>query len=155
MIFKYDYKYNMTNKAHGQTDPSKTGPRPKQLVEGTIKGYAVGRDKTVVPPEDVVKLAQIGCKDNEIAEYFGIAYDTLRYNFADELTKGRASLKITLRRKMFDNALNHNNTVMQIWLSKNYLGMTDSPIDNEANAPLPWIEAEEEELEDGDQHRTE
>jgi hypothetical protein len=34
--------------AHGVIDPNKTGPRPKELVEKTVLGIAVGRDKTVV-----------------------------------------------------------------------------------------------------------
>jgi hypothetical protein len=35
----------------------RTGPKPKELVEGTILGLPVGRDKTVVPPDQVEELA--------------------------------------------------------------------------------------------------
>jgi hypothetical protein len=27
---------------------------------------------------------------------------------------------------------------VQIFLAKNFLGMSDNPVDSEANAPLPW-----------------
>jgi hypothetical protein len=131
------------NQAHGQTDPSKTGPRPKQLVETTIMGIPVGRDKTVVPPDQVYELAALGCNDGEIARFFGVNEDTLRYNFKPELEKAREYVKIRLRRAMFKNACENMNAAVQIFLAKNILGMTDQPIAAEANAPLPWIEDKE------------
>ena len=96
-------------------NPKKTGPKPKQLVETTILGKPVGRTKTVVPPDQVYELACIGCDDREIARFFGVKEDTLRYNFADELTKGRAYVKIRLRRAMFKNACDHMNAATQIF----------------------------------------
>lgn len=123
---------------------NKTGPKPKRIVEATIKGIAVGRDKTVIPPDSVEKLAALGCRDNEIANYFGVKEDTLRYNFADNLTKGREELKITLRRAMLQNATQKMNAAVQIFLAKNILGMTDQIINTEGNEPLPWVETTEE-----------
>lgn len=116
----------------------KTGPKPKELVEATYLGIPVGRDKKVIDPEEVEKLAALGCRDNEIANWFGVKEDTLRYNFTDNLTKGRESLKITLRRAMLDNACRNMNAAVQIFLAKNILGMSDSPTDSDANQPLPW-----------------
>jgi hypothetical protein len=126
------------HKAHGQQDPTKTGPRPKQMVEGTFMGLPVGRDKTVVDPSEVEKLAALGCKDREIANWFGIKEDTLRYNFAEELIKGREGMKISLRRAMLTNAIQNNNAVLQIFLSKNFLGMMDQPTNTEDSKVLPW-----------------
>lgn len=131
---------NDERKAHGQTDPNKPGPRPKELVEGTILGYPVGRDKTVVPPDQVYELSAIGCTDGEIAGFFGINEDTLRYNFKSELEKGREFVKIRLRKAMMHNATVNYNAAVQIFLAKNMLGMSDQPINSEANAPLPWNE---------------
>ena len=118
---------------------SKPGPKPggktgTKLVEGKV----VGRDKKVVPAEEVFKLAQIGCKDREIADWFGIKEDTLRYNFAENLLKGRESMKQSLRRTMWSNAINNNNTVMQIFLAKNYLGMSDTGMNSGSEEVLPW-----------------
>jgi hypothetical protein len=118
--------------------PPKTGPKPKQLVEATYMGLPVGRDKKVIDPQDVEKLAAMSCTDRDIAEYLGIKEDTLRYNFADILQKGRADARITLRRAMMDNACKNMHASVQIFLAKNLLGMSDQPIDSEANAPLPW-----------------
>lgn len=130
------------------TTPKKTGDAKWGIKE--IEGIVVGRDKSVVPPEEVYKLASIGCKDLEIANWFGIADNTLRYNFSVELLKGREHLKMSLRRAMFNNAIQQNNTVMQIFLAKNFLGMSDSPLDSEANSPLPWNENEDSSIETGE-----
>jgi hypothetical protein len=115
----------------------KTGPKPKELVEGTILGLCVGRDKKVIPPPQVEELASIGCTDRDIANFFGIKEDTLRYNFADNLTKGREDLKISLRRSMLKTAHGGNAAVL-IFLAKNLLGMSDNPIDSDDKKPLPW-----------------
>jgi hypothetical protein len=125
-------------------DRKKTGPKPKELTEGTILGLPVGRDKKVVPPDMVQELASLGCRDTEIANFFGIAESSLRYNFSAELTKGREELKITLRRAMLKNATINMHAAVQIFLAKNILGMSDNNVESESNAPLPWVEADEE-----------
>lgn len=127
----------------------KTGPKPKQLTEKTVMGLPVGRgdNQSVVPPEDVYKLAALGCTDNEIAGFHGIKPDTLRRNFAAELAKGREWVKIRLRRAMFENACDNMHASVQIFLAKNILGMTDQPLSTESNAPLPWNEAEDSDIE--------
>lgn len=116
---------------------SKTGPKPKELVEGTITGLPVGRDRTVVPPDKVEELASLGCTDRDIANFYGIKEDTLRYNFADNLIKGREELKITLRRSMLRTAHSGNAAVL-IFLAKNILGMSDTPVNSDDKKPLPW-----------------
>jgi hypothetical protein len=122
-------------------DPSKTGNKPKQLKAIEVYGYEVGRGlrKKVVVPEDIYKLAAIGCTDREIALWFDIKEDTLRYNFAEILAKGREDIKMALRNAMIKNALN-GNAVMQIWLSKNWLGFSDNPQNTEDSKPLPWTD---------------
>lgn len=124
-----------------EQDASKTGPKPKQLKAIEVYGYEVGRgmNRRVVNPEQIYELAAIGCTDEEIARWFDIKYDTLRYNFADILLKGREDVKMSLRRAMLKNALN-GNAVMQIWLSKNMLGMSDNPTSADDAKPLPWTE---------------
>lgn len=128
----------------------KTGPKPKTLKEHTILGIEIGRgeNKAVIPPEQVYELSSMGCSDNEIAGFFGVKPDSLRRNFAAELTKGKEYVKIKLRRAMIKNACDHMNAAVQIFLAKNILAMSDSPIDAEANAPLPWREETVEEIQD-------
>ena len=101
-------------------------------------GLPVGRDKQIVDPSEVERLAAIGCKNTEIANWFGITEQTLRYNFSDELIKGREGMKISLRRAMLTNAIQNNNAVMQIYMSKNFLGMMDQPTNTDDAKVLPW-----------------
>jgi len=136
---------DMPNIVEGQAlglHASRTGPKPKELTEGTYMGLPVGRDKKIIDPEDVRKLAALSCSDRDIADFLGIKEDTLRYNFADILLKGRAEVRITLRRAMLDNACKNNSAAVQIFLAKNLLGMQDTPTNNEDQKPLPWDSVE-------------
>lgn len=119
---------------------AKTGPRPKQLVTAEFQGLPVGRDKTVVPPDGVEALAALGCRDREIANFYGIDETTLKYNFTENLVKGREDLKISLRRSMLHNACKNMNAAVQIFLAKNILGYRDQPVETENTQPLPWTD---------------
>jgi hypothetical protein len=116
---------------------SKRKTRKTATVE--VEGVVVGRDKKVVPPNDVLRLAQMGCKDSEIAEWFGIDENTLRYNFSVELLKGKLALNQSLRQAQIRLALSGNATML-IWLGKNILGQSENPSDSSANQPLPWTD---------------
>jgi DNA-binding NarL/FixJ family response regulator len=122
-----------------EVDPSKTGNKPKKLVAVEVLGYEVGRGlrKKVVTPEEVFKLAALGCTDKEIALWFDVAYETLRYNFSDIIAKGRQEMKTALRNAMFKNAMS-GNAALQIFLAKNMLGMSDNPNSSQDDKPLPW-----------------
>lgn len=124
-----------------ELNPSKTGPKPKQLKAVEVFGYEVGRGlrKKIVTPEDVYKLAALGCTDSEIARWFDLAETTLKSNFSEIMAKGREDVKMALRQAQLKLALSGNAT-MQIWLGKNILGQSDNPINSEANAPLPWTD---------------
>lgn len=124
-----------------EINPSKTGNKPKQLVAVEVWGYEVGRGrrKRVVVPKDVYELAVIGCNDREIARWFDLDENTLRYNFSDIIEKGREDLKHTLRRAMIKNALS-GNAALQIFLAKNMLGMSDTPTASDDRKPLPWTD---------------
>lgn len=113
-------------------------PSKKQLTEGTVLGYPIGRDKKIVPPDEVQKLAALGCSNRDIANFFGIEESNVSRHFAAFITKGREELKITLRRAMLDNACRNMNAAVQIFLAKNILGMSDTPVNSEENKPLPW-----------------
>ncbi len=118
----------------------------------TVQGLIVGRNKAIVPPEEVEDLAALGCNNKEIAEWFGITEQTLRYNFSDFIIKGKEKLKHSLRRAMLHNACVNMNAAVQIFLAKNMLGMADQP-QSADNDVLPWTDEEErdeilEELED-------
>lgn len=111
--------------------------KTRKTASMSVEGVVVGRDKKIIPPQDIVKLAQIGCKNQEIANWFGIDENTLTYNFSVELIKGREALKQSLRQAQIRLALSGNATML-IWLGKNILGQSETPLDSDANQPLPW-----------------
>jgi hypothetical protein len=113
--------------------------------EGTkiVKGLVIGRNKVVVPPEEVEDLAALGCTDRDIANWFGVDENTLRYSFSDYLLKGRENLKISLRRAMLKNACVNLNAAVQIFLAKNMLGMSDTGMVNDGSKVLPFTDDDE------------
>ena len=110
----------------------------------TKQAMLVGRNNIPVPPDEVELMASIGCTDREIAEYFGINDDTLRYNLKDFLINGRQQLKNSLRRAQLRVALDGNATLL-IWLGKQILGQAENPVNTDDNKPLPWNDDEEKE----------
>ena len=85
----------------------------------------------------VFRLACIQCSDQEIAEVVGVSVDTLRRRFLKILEQGKQEGRQSLRRAMYEKAMNGDSR-LQIFLSKQYLGMRDTPEDGDAKAPLPW-----------------
>ena len=117
-------------------------PSRRKAVRAGIKevqGHIVGRgdNQTVIPPEEIQKLARLGCSIEEMSDWFQVPRETIKYNFSDLIAKGRSETKQSLRRAQIALALKGNATML-IWLGKNMLGQSDSPLDTEANAPLPW-----------------
>ena len=115
---------------------------PRKAVKTAIlevEGRIVGRDRKIIDPQQVETLAGLGCKESEIAVLLGIDKNTLRYNFKTELEKGQTNLKMSLRRKQIEVALDGNVTML-IWLGKNMLGQSDNPTAGEDTAPLPWTD---------------
>jgi hypothetical protein len=106
----------------------------------TVAGIIVGRNNAVVPPQEVEDLAALGCNNKEIAEWFGITEQTLRYNFSDFVLKGRERLKHSLRRAMLTNACVNMNAAVQIFLAKNMLSMSDSGMVSDASRVLPFTD---------------
>lgn len=133
-------------------ESKKTYPIRKTVKRGelTVTARVVGREKTLVPEDEVLHLAEIGSTDREIAEYYGVSESSFRYNFSDILIKGRSQLKQKLRQKMIQQALSGDRTLL-IFLSKNYLGMSDNPQISESEQVLPWNEEIEEENSDEQQ----
>ena len=116
----------------------------------TVKRQGVGRPRIVVDIEILKNLASIGCPDYEIASVLNISAKTLKRNYADIIEQFKEKGKASLRKKMWDKAVKKDNTHMQIWLSKNYLGMKDRTQTESIVEPLPLIiDAKAEEIVDG------
>ena len=120
----------------------------------TVKRQGAGRPRIVVDIEILKNLASIGCPDYEIASVLNISAKTLKRNYADIIEQFKEKGKASLRKKMWDKAVKKDNTHMQIWLSKNYLGMKDRTQTESIVEPLPLIiDAKAEEIEDGKKKR--
>ena len=112
--------------------------------EKTVRGRVVGRSKTVIPEEEFLKLAQLHCTWKELSDFYSVPVGTLRDNFADLYKKGTVDTKQRLRKAQLDLALNKHDRVMLIWLGKQMLGQSDTPISEESNQVLPWNASVEE-----------
>ena len=87
--------------------------------------------KGKVDKELVYKLACIQCTPE------GMKTSALKRKFKYILAKGKEAGKKSLRRAMWEKAIN-GDTRVQIFLSKQYLGMKEVPEDTVNKAPLPW-----------------
>ena len=77
-----------------------------------------------IDTEQVEKLAGLGCTNTEIAAFFGCSKDLIGKSYSTNVSKGKDKGKIRLRQLLWKSA-ERGNVAMQIWLSKQYLGMTD------------------------------
>ena len=94
-----------------------------------------GRPLTDISPEQFEELCKILCTEEEIADVFGCSIDTIerfckrtyKDTFRGVYKHFSAQGKMSLRRAQYRNAVENNNTQMQIWLGRNWLGQTDKP----------------------------
>jgi hypothetical protein len=107
--------------------------------EKTVQGRVIGRDKVVIPEEQVAQLAQYHCTNKEMADFFGVPLQTFVDNFRDIIDKNRIITKQRLRKAQLDLALNKHDRVMLIWLGKQMLGQSETPINTDEDKILPWI----------------
>ena len=108
-----------------------------------------GRPKIIVDIEILKNLASIGCPDYEIASVLNVSARTLKRNYAEIIDRFKNKGKASLRKKMWDKAIKKDNTHMQIWLSKNELGMKERTVNETITEPLPLIIEADAEIIDG------
>jgi hypothetical protein len=81
----------------------------------------------------IEELCLIQATGEEIARVIGVDYDTLQRRIKEEYEVSAAEYikalaapgVISLRRAQWKNAIENENTTMQIWLGKQYLGQKD------------------------------
>ena len=105
--------------------------------EKIVRGRMIGRSKTIIPEEQVLELAKLHCTNKEMADFFDVPLSTFTDNFRDIITKGKWETKQRLRAAQLKLALNGDRTLL-IWLGKNIPGQSESPINTDNNAVLPW-----------------
>ena len=77
-----------------------------------------------IDTEQVEKLASFGCSNTEIASFFVCSNYLISKIYSTNVAKGQDKGKIRLRQLLWKSA-ERGNVTMQIWLSKQYLGMAD------------------------------
>ena len=106
--------------------------------EKTVVGRVIGRNKTVIPEEQVAYLAGIHCTNKEMADFFDVPLQTFVDNFRDIITKNHQLTKQRLRKAQLDLALNKHDRTMLIFLGKVLLGQREDSIDTAEDKILPW-----------------
>jgi hypothetical protein len=84
----------------------------------------MGAAKKQINPDQVFKLARIGCTNEEIGTILGCSADTLERRYAGDLETGRSNRRSSLRRKQFQLAMKGDRTML-IWLGKQDLGQKE------------------------------
>lgn len=99
-----------------------------------------GAPKKEVDVKVLRNLLEIQCTLTECAHVLGVSTDTLKRNYEDVINQGKTLGKVALRRAQWKNAIEKNNVTMQIWLGKQCLGQSDSPLEEDAGTILPWTD---------------
>jgi len=125
-----------------QSAEHKWQPRSAQsVIWGTVtkQGLVVGsgRNKKIIPPDEVYLMSTLGCTITEISRWYGITEETFRYNFYDYWQKGQEETRQKLRHAQLQTALNGNPTML-IWLGKQWLNQSDNPASTDVTTILPW-----------------
>ena len=127
------------------TNPAEQQPKLPYKVknvkygEKTVRGRVIGRNKTVVPEEQVLELAKLHCTNQEMADFFDVKLQTFVDNFRDIITKGRLLTKQRLRKAQLDLAMKGDRTML-IWLGRNILSQSEQTINNDEDKVLPWLD---------------
>lgn len=100
----------------------------------------MARPRVLIDLEKAKLFAKIQCTDAELAAVLDVSLKTVRRRLKDNeefrelVEQGRAEGLSSLRRSMWQSALAGNST-MQIWLSKQHLGMRDPMRSVEVSGP--------------------
>lgn len=99
-----------------------------------------GRPLANIDKDQFEKLCGIQCTLMEIADWFNVDDVTLiawckrTYGlaFSEVFRQKRSRGKISLRRSLWQGALEDNNVVLKLFLAKNHLGMSDMGMEDDS-----------------------
>ncbi len=95
-------------------------------MKSAEKVESSGNATTAVAEADVEKLAAGGATDEDIADMLDMSRPRLKKLFGRALRRGRATLRVNLRRGQLVLALGRTPDVrMLLWLGRQYLGQKD------------------------------
>ena len=110
--------------------------------EKTVRGRVIGRNKTVIPEEEVAQLSQYHCTNKEMADFYNVPLQTFVDNFRDIIDKNKIITKQRLRKAQLDLALNGDKTML-IFLGKVILQQREDAVTDESTQILPWLDQSE------------
>lgn len=118
--------------------------KPKTTKKKTKK--KMGRPKIEIDKNKFEALCALQCTQIEIAEQFHVCEDTLNkwckdtygITYSEVFRQKRQPGFTSLRRRMYESS--KNSTAMQIFLAKNWLGMSDKQDTNMNIETQPQIE---------------
>ena len=120
----------------------------KSDINKAEKKKQLGRPQKPIDEKVLANLSQINSTQEENASILGISARTLQRRYADLIEVNKNKGKASLRKRMYEKAMKGNDKLM-IWLSKQYLNMTDRIHNTNTTEPLPLIiEAQAEEIKD-------
>ena len=102
-----------------------------------------GRPKKEIDLEQLFRLASVGCTIRECSFVMDLSEDTIkrRADAREAYDSGAENAKVRLRKAMFSNAIDRMHPTMQIWLSKQILGMSEMGSNSgDDNKVLPWLD---------------
>lgn len=85
-----------------------------------------GRTPIIIDRNMVLKMAKIGCTQEEIAAVLDCSVDTLQRRFKKEMQQGWQHRNASIRRKQYQVAMEGHPTML-IWLGKQFLQQRDGP----------------------------
>tara|TARA_Y100000401_G_C8321697_1_gene225662 strand:+ start:1560 stop:1871 length:312 start_codon:yes stop_codon:yes gene_type:complete len=80
-----------------------------------------------IDTKQLEQLASFGCTNKEMAAFFSCTENILSKSYSEFITKGRDKGKIRLRQMQW-KAAEGGNVSMLIWLGKQVLAQTESPM---------------------------
>jgi len=75
--------------------------------------------------DKVIKLAEFGCTDREIAAIVDVTEDMLKRYMRKEIDCGRDKMRGGIRKAQLRAAIEDKNPTMLIWMGKCYLGQRE------------------------------
>lgn len=100
-----------------------------------------GRPLAEIDQDQFEKLCSIQCTLMEIADWFRVDDVTLiawckrtyKLPFSEVFRQKKSKGKISLRRSLWQGALEDKNVVLKLFLAKNHLGMSDNGMEDDAS----------------------
>ena len=131
--------YTMPRKSKEADPPASAAApdnaQPKQGAARVLRGEEFLTDAESA--EQIASLAYTGATDAEIADYLELSLAVIRAKFGKQLKRGRASMRIGLRKKQIQLATVEDGDVRLLqFLGKHYLGQSDATGETGTTEPV-------------------